>query len=256
MRCDGEKSYGKGVLLTANLLRRRPSGLRCQDHFTSLGVLLVLDFVLVFAFAFIEPQMVFFFYEELDWSTVQFGVVVAAYGLAMVIGQTVFGRSSDKFGRKPVIIVGILVTAVFYFGLAVITWFPLMLVVALIAGLGLALVTPALSAFYLDITSERHRSRIVGIKESSIALGGVAGPLLVVGASGWTTPQGVFITSGVIILAAAVLALVALRGPRRAAGAAVDVEWECSTNRCMAAHATLRGVVIRASTARGARVAA
>ena len=220
------------------------------------GVLLVLDFVLVFAFAFIEPQMVFFFYEELDWSTVQFGVVVAAYGLAMVIGQTVFGRSSDKFGRKPVIIVGILVTAVFYFGLAVITWFPLMLVVALIAGLGLALVTPALSAFYLDITSERHRSRIVGIKESSVALGGVAGPLLVVGASGWTTPQGVFITSGVIILAAAVLALVALRGPRRAAGAAVDVEWECSTNRCMAAHATLRGVVIRASTARGARVAA
>ena len=174
----------------------------------------------------------------------------------MVIGQTVFGRSSDKFGRKPVIIVGILVTAVFYFGLAVITSFPLMLVVALIAGLGLALVTPALSAFYLDITSERHRSRIVGIKESSVALGGVAGPLLVVGASGWTTPQGVFITSGVIILAAAVLALVALKGPRRTSEAAVDVEWECSTNRCMAAHATLRGVVIRASTARGARVAA
>ena len=126
---------------------------------------------------------------------------------------------------------------------------------ALIAGSS-ALAMIALSAFYLDITSERHRSRIVGIKESSVALGGVAGPLLVVGASGWTTPQGVFITSGVIILAAAVLALVALKGPRRTSEAAVDVEWECSTNRCMAAHATLRGVVIRASTARGARVAA
>ncbi|MFQ5794938.1 MAG: MFS transporter [Candidatus Bipolaricaulia bacterium] len=157
------------------------------------GTLLLLDFIIVFAFAFIEPQMVFYFFEELGWTTVQFGAVVSAYGLAMVLG-----RSSDRYGRKSIIVIGILFTTGFYFGLSVVTWFTLLMLVAVVAGLGTALTSPALSAFYLDITAEQHRSRVVGIKGASASLGGVAGPLLVVGASAWTTPQGVFVIAGVL----------------------------------------------------------
>ncbi|MFQ5855871.1 MAG: MFS transporter [Anaerolineae bacterium] len=200
--------------------------------------------------------MVFFFYEELNWTTVQFGIVVGVYGLAMVIGQAVLGQSSDRFGRKPVIILGILLTATFYAGLAIVTWFPLMMLVAMVAGLGAALTSPALSAFYLDITSAQHRSRVVGIKESAASLGGVVGPLLVVGASAVTTPQGVFVIAGVLTLFAAGLTLVALRSPRRAAEETGDVAWECSSKRAMAAQTALRGVVLRAASAREARVAA
>ncbi|MBS1252736.1 MAG: Tetracycline resistance protein, class C [Anaerolineales bacterium] len=217
------------------------------------GTLLILDFIGVFAFAFVEPQMVFYFYEELNWSTVRFGVVVGVYGLAMVIGQAGLGQSSDRFGRKPIIILGILLTATFYAGLTVVTWFPLMLLVAIVAGLGAALTAPALSAFYLDITAEQHRSRVVGIKESAAALGGVAGPLLVVVASTVTTPQGVFVIAGALTLLAAGLALVALRSPRHSAEGTEDVAWECSSQRAMAAQAALRGVVLSAE-ARGKRV--
>ena len=56
------------------------------------GALLFIDFMASFGFAFIEPQMVFYLYDELLWTTVQFGVVVAGYGLAMMLGQLPWGR--------------------------------------------------------------------------------------------------------------------------------------------------------------------
>ena len=186
--------------------------------FYLFGTLLVLDFGGVFAFSYVEPQMVFYFYEELDWSTVRFGVVVGVYGLAMVVGQAGLGQASDRFGRKPIILLGLLLTTIFYFGVGFITSFPLMLAVALTAGLGGALMAPALSALYLDITTEQHRSRVVGIKESSASLGGVAGPLLVAVMSGLTTPQGIFISAGGLVLALAALAMVGLRAPRGTLG--------------------------------------
>ena len=214
------------------------------------ATLLFLDFIAIFAFAFVEPQMIFYFYDDLGWTTIQFGAVVGAFGLAMVLGQAVLGRSSDRFGRKPMIVLGMLLATALYFGLVFITWFPLMVLLAVVAGLGAALIAPALSAFYIDITAEQYRSRVVGIKASFNSLGGVAGPLLVVGASAVMTPQGVFIIAGVLMVIAAVLALAFLREPRHVAEEIGDAAWELTARRAMAAQASLRGVVLRARTTR------
>ncbi len=215
-----------------------------------LGMLLFLDFVSTFAFTFVEPQMVFYLYDELGWSTIRFGLVVGVYGLAMVFGQTVLGQASDRFGRKPIIVVGLLLNTTLYFGIATVTAFPLMLLVCAVAGLGAALISPALSAFYLDITPEQHRSRVVGIKESSLSLGGVAGPLLVVVAAGFTTPKGIFIIAGLIMLFGTLLALAVLRNPRPAAEEMDDAAWEISNKRSLAAQTSLRGIVMRAAMER------
>ena len=118
------------------------------------GTLLALDFGGVFAFAYVEPQMVFYFYDELGWSTVRFGVVAGVYGLAMVIGQAGLGKASDRFGRKPIILVGLLLTTTFYFGVGFITSFPLMLLVALAAGMGGALMAPG-----VECPVSRHHRR-------------------------------------------------------------------------------------------------
>ena len=77
-----------------------------------------------------------------------------------------------------------------------------------------AALTPALSASYLDITEERYRSSVLGIKESAAALGAVAGPLIVAFVSPFTTPGNIFVTSGIVALGAMVLSLFALRGVR------------------------------------------
>ncbi len=180
---------------------------------TIFGTLLVIDFVAVFAFAFIEPQMVFYFYDDLGWTTLQFGVVVGAYGLAMMLGQTLLGQLSDRFGRKPMMLIGLTLNITFYVTIAVTANFALMLVVAAVGGLGAALLNPALSAFYLDITAAQYRSRVIGIKEAVLGLGGVMGPLLVALVAGFTTAQGIFIIAGGLVLFTLVLAAVVLRQP-------------------------------------------
>jgi multidrug resistance protein len=220
------------------------------------GSLLFLDFIGNFAFAFIEPEMVFYFYDELGWTTTQFGLVVGAYGLAMVLGQTTLGQASDRFGRKPIIILGLLLNITLYFGLAIVSSFSVMSLIAITSGLGGALIAPALSAFYLDITQEQHRSRVVGIKESALSLGGVAGPLLVVVVSPLTTPQGIFIIAGMLMVMGMVLALIVLREPEHAAKDTIDTTWEISNRRSMVAQASLRGIVLRAKTRRAKRVVA
>jgi len=219
-----------------------------------LFILLMLDFMAVFAFAFIEPEMVFYFYDELGWSTVQFGVIVGAYGLAMVLGQVGLGQTSDKLGRKPVIIMGLLLTTSFYLGLAVITWFPLAFLLAFIAGMGAALTAPALNAYYLDITTEAHKSRVMGIKESSVALGGVLGPLAVVAISGLTITQGIFVIAGILMVITAGAALFVLKEPRQIDTApADDIATDCFQQRALAAEATLQGLVLNATRIRKQR---
>jgi MFS family permease len=204
---------------------------------------------MVFSFAFVEPQMVFYLYEDLGWTTVQFGVLVASYGLAVVIGQVTLSRLSDRFARKPIIVIGLLLNALFYVALAVVPSFPLLLVTAVLSGIGEALVLPALGAFVLDMTAEQYRSRAMGIKESAAALGGVAGPLLVISASAVTTPQGVFIIAGVVVVVVAGIALLDLRA-ECLGEECWDEAREYAIRRATVAQATLRGIVTSASAAR------
>ena len=214
------------------------------------ATLLILDFVLVFAFAFVEPQMVFYFYDELEWTTIQFGLVVGVYGFTMVLGQAFLGGLSDRIGRKPVIVVGSLLEGVFYVGLIFLTSFPLMLLASAVSGIGTALISPALSAYVLDITDERHRSRILGIKESAVALGGVVGPLLLVILSDSVSAQGIFVIAAITVLASAVLAIFVLPAKDMEVEEPESMAWETSEKRALAAQAALRGIVLRASAAR------
>jgi MFS family permease len=218
------------------------------------ATLLFLDFVLVFAFAFVEPQMVFYFYDELGWTSIQFGLVVGVYGITMVLGQAFLGPLSDQYGRKSVIVTGTLVEMVFYAGLVFLTSFPLMIIAAAISGLGTALIEPALNSYYLDITDERYRSRILGIKESSVALGGVAGPLLLIFISVSMAARGVFIIAALTVLASAILALIVLPAQDQTAREPESLAWETSEKRALAAQSALRGIVLRAAASRNTTV--
>lgn len=217
-----------------------------------LGTLLLLDFAGALVYTFAEPQMMFHVYESLDWTTVQFGIVAGAYGSAMVLGQVMLGRVSDRVGRKPVITVGTCLGVTFYATLAFVRSFPAILIAAAVAGIGDALASPARSAFYFDITAEQHRSRIVGLKGSAASLGGVAGPLLVVIASRAIAPQGIFVLSGAMLVVAALFALTVLKEPQHAGAESLE-PWQVSARREPAAQGALRGIALQAGAERRVR---
>ncbi|RME57026.1 MAG: MFS transporter, partial [Caldilineae bacterium] len=180
------------------------------------GSLLLIDFINAFSFAFVEPQMIFYFYDTLGWSTTQFGVLVGVYGLSTVAGQFGLGQLSDRWGRKPMILAGLIPNIFFFGGLAVITDYPTMMAGALFAGLGNALLAPAANAFYLDITAEEHRSRIIGLKGSILSLGGVLGPLALTAAARVLAPQNVFWVACALVSVGLLVGLFALQEPRHA----------------------------------------
>ena len=210
--------------------------------------LLAVDFIGTFAFTFVEPQMVFYVYEQLNWSTAQFGLVVAMYGIAMFIGQTTLGQLSDRFGRRPIIVLGVLLNSTLYAGMAFLTSFSAIMVTSALAGLGAALIAPALSAFLLDMTNEQHRSRVMGVKNSALSLGGVLGPLLVVFATQLTTAQGVFMIAGSLVLVGGLMAFVLLREPSTIHHSQ-DVE-TFDPQRVATAQAVLHGLVVQAVDSR------
>lgn len=217
--------------------------------------LLFINLSMIFAWFFIDPQLPFYVFDELGWSTAQLGAAISFYGWAALIGSLTLSKSSDRWGRKPILIIGLILHSAQYVGLMLTQVYWVVIAAFVIAGLGEALVNPALSAAYLDITPKEHRSRAMGIKGAVGSLGSLLAPALVIVVVGTVPPQAVFLLSAVLILATALLVFIALRLPRQAE-AARDLTWEVSQERIMAAQTALHNVTLSAATARKLKSAA
>lgn len=204
---------------------------------------------MIFAWFFIDPQLPFYAFDELGWSTAQFGLIISCYGLATLIGSLALGRSSDRFGRKPILIIGLLLHVALYGGLVVTDVYGVIVVAFVIAGLGEALVSPALSAAYLDITPEEHRSRAMGIKTAIGSLGSLLAPALLTIVIRSVSPRGVFAIAAALIVLTALLVFVALRLPGKT-GVARDLAWGASQGRVIVAQTVLRDLTVSAATTR------
>jgi len=164
-------------------------------------VLLFIFFAVLFAWAFIEPQFMFYAYNDLGWSSSMLGLVMSTYGIAMMLGEFGFGRLSDQLGRKPVIIVGLMLFSAQFIGLAFFRNYILIATAFVIAGLGNALYDPALSASILDISPAEHRARILGIKSMVGSSGSILGPALVAPLNLSMDARGIFLIAvGVVLL--------------------------------------------------------
>ena len=136
------------------------------------------------------------------------GFALGAYGLTQAFFQIPYGIASDIFGRKQVIVVGLLVFAL---GSFVAAWAPDMTWVIIGRVLqGAGAISAAVTALAADLTREEHRTKVMAMIGSSIglvfALSLVGAPILY----GWIGMGGLFIMTGVLALAAIVLLLKAV----------------------------------------------
>lgn len=136
------------------------------------------------------------------------GFALGAYGLTQAFFQIPYGIASDIFGRKRVIVAGLLVFAL---GSFVAAWAPDMtwIVVGRVLQ-GMGAISAAVTALAADLTREEHRTKVMAMIGSSIglvfALSLVGAPILY----GWIGMSGLFIMTGVLALAAIVLLLKAV----------------------------------------------
>jgi DHA1 family multidrug resistance protein-like MFS transporter len=191
----------KGKVFLANFRSTLPNSL------SAFILLLFIFFAVLFAWAFIEPTFMFYAYNDLGWNSSMLGLVMSTYGVAMMLGEFAFGRLSDRLGRKPIIILGLVLFSAQFVGLAFFRNYILIAAAFMIAGLGNALYDPALSASILDISPLEHRARILGIRYTAGSIGNILGPALVVLVTFYLNPSRIFMVAVGIVLLATVAGL-------------------------------------------------
>lgn len=136
------------------------------------------------------------------------GLALGAYGLTQAVFQIPYGIASDLWGRKQVIVIGLLIFAL---GSFVAAWAPdmtWMVIGRVLQGMGA--ISAAVTALAADLTREEHRTKVMAMIGSSIglvfALSLVGAPLLY----GWIGMGGLFGLTGILALAAIVLLLKAV----------------------------------------------
>ncbi|HEU4672059.1 MAG TPA: MFS transporter [Candidatus Limnocylindrales bacterium] len=141
----------------------------------------------------------------------EIGLLAATYPAVWAVAQVGTGAWSDRAGRKPLIVAGMLVQAGAIAVIAVGSTFPVWLAAAATLGLGTALVYPTLLAAVADVAEPAWRGSALGVYRLWRDLGFAVGALaagLVADAAG--VPAAIL---GVAALTAASGVVVAIRMP-------------------------------------------
>jgi MFS family permease len=133
------------------------------------------------------------------------GMAMGIYGLTQAFGQIPFGVASDKFGRKRVIVIGLILFALGAFISAAATDIWWIITGRAIQGAGA--ISAAVTAFVADSTREEHRTKAMAMVGGSIgitfALSLIVAPVLY----RWIGMSGIFIFTGSLAVLAILVVL-------------------------------------------------
>lgn len=142
---------------------------------------LVLIFLTVFidllGFGILIPILPSFSVKELHIDEAAIGIAIALYSFVQFLFNPVLGKLSDKYGRKPVIVVCLFLNAMGYIVFSFTHSYILLLVSRVIAGIGGSSIGVA-QAYIADITTRENRSKGMGLIGAAFGLGFVFGPLI------------------------------------------------------------------------------
>jgi len=139
-----------------------------------LLVLFVTAFVDMVGLTMIVPLLPFYA-TELGASATVVGLLVSAFSVAQLAVAPLWGNFSDRYGRRPAILAGLLLTGCAYviFGFA--GSVPVLLLSRLVQGLGGGTIG-VVQAYVADASSPEERTKSLGWLSAVTSLGAVAGP--------------------------------------------------------------------------------
>tara|TARA_B100000315_G_C14546947_1_gene573737 strand:- start:612 stop:1751 length:1140 start_codon:yes stop_codon:yes gene_type:complete len=113
---------------------------------------------------------------KLDASPFEIGVIMGSYALSVTVSAIPLGYLSDRIGRKQVIIVGIILTAVSSFAIASRSDVYEIMGAYVIMGLGLSSIGPSLDAAVADNTKSSNVGVAFGKLTTAVHMGTALGP--------------------------------------------------------------------------------
>ncbi len=184
----------------SSLERRATLSLSSIYALRMLGLFMILPVLSLFA-------------ESLEGATpLLIGLTVSIYGLSQAILQIPFGLLSDRFGRKKIIIIGLLLFITGSVVAALSTTIYGVLIGRALQGSGA--IAAAIMALVADLTTEIHRTKAMAMIGASIGISfGVAmtlGPVI----AGFSGIQGIFWLTAVLSFLAIFVVLYIVPNPK------------------------------------------
>ncbi len=155
-------------------MRATPAGR--NGELRRLSVLIATCFVDMIGFAIVFPLLPFYALR-LDATPLDVGLITSAFSVAQLASAPVWGRVSDRYGRRPALLIGLLASAAAFvvFGLADALW--LLFASRLIQGAGGG-TTGVAQAYIADTVEPAQRARALGWLSAATSAGVMLGPAI------------------------------------------------------------------------------
>jgi MFS transporter, DHA1 family, tetracycline resistance protein len=134
-------------------------------------------FIDLLGFGILIPILPAFATLELGVDETAIGVSIAIYSLVQFFCNPIFGSLSDRYGRKPIIVITLLLNASGYIIFAFTHSFLMLIISRIVAGIGGSSIGVA-QAYIADVTTKETRARGMGLIGAAFGLGFVFGPLI------------------------------------------------------------------------------
>jgi MFS family permease len=141
---------------------------------SKLFILFVTAFVDMVGLTMIVPLLPYYA-TDFGAEAATVGVLISAFSIAQLAVAPVWGRVSDRYGRRPAILAGLFITAAAYLLFAFAGSVPALLAARLVQGVGGGTIG-VVQAYVADVSSSEQRTKSLGWLSAITSLGAVAGP--------------------------------------------------------------------------------
>lgn len=141
-----------------------------------LTVLMITAFVDMLGLAMVFPLLPFYA-TKLGASATLVGVLIAAFSIAQLASAPLWGRFSDRYGRRPALLSGLIVSAIAYVVFAYASTLWLLLLSRVVQGLGGGTIG-VVQAYVADASDPKDRAKSLGWLSAATSLGAVVGPAI------------------------------------------------------------------------------
>ena len=169
--------------------------------------------VIMLGFGMIIPIMPFYI-KSFGASGSALGTLMAIYGAMQLIFAPLWGSLSDRYGRKPILMIGVLGNALaqLIFGLSTELW--MLFAARALSGILSSATLPTAMAYIGDITAPQERGGKMGLIGAAMGIGMVIGP----GIGGWLAESSLslpFFLASTLSFLALILVFLILPEPAR-----------------------------------------
>jgi len=141
-----------------------------------LVVIFITVFIDLLGFGIIIPLLPFYA-ESYGASAFTIGLLGTSFSLMQFLFSPIWGRWSDRIGRKPIILLGLMGSCLSYLTLALAGSLTMIFIARIIGGIAGANI-PTAQAYIADVTTPENRAKGMGMVGAAFGLGFIFGPAI------------------------------------------------------------------------------